>query len=157
MQDQLSLGQTYSVKTMFRSAADPNNNTVYPTVPAYHNVSHRCEPTHVEGQCTAEQVPSRWRSRREPILETDDTDPCPLTQKQLAARQAISKELPPFSGKPEEWPIFLSSFTNTTAMCGFTDAENAVRLQKSLTGKAYDAVKSSLMHPSNVKGVLATL
>lgn len=90
-------------------------------------------------------------------IEEDPDDPCPLTRKQLAARQAISKDLPNFSGNPEDWPMFFSSYTNSTAMCGFTDAENAARLQKSLTGKAYDAVKSRLLHPSNVKGVIATL
>ncbi|XP_055622946.1 uncharacterized protein LOC129766440 [Toxorhynchites rutilus septentrionalis] len=82
---------------------------------------------------------------------------CPITKKQLAARQAIPRDLPSFSGNPEDWPIFLSSFTNTTVMCGYTDAENAIRLQKCLTGKAYEAVKSRLMYPSNVKGVIDTL
>lgn len=84
-------------------------------------------------------------------------NPCPLSTKQIAARQAISKELPLFSGKPDEWPIFLSAFTNTTTMCGYTDGENTARLQKCLSGKAYDAVKSLLMHPANVNRVISTL
>ncbi|XP_058816141.1 uncharacterized protein LOC131679426 [Topomyia yanbarensis] len=79
------------------------------------------------------------------------------TRAQLAARQAISRDLPTFSGNPEDWPIFLSSFNSTTAMCGFTMDENIIRLQKSLKGRAYEAVKSRLMHPSNVPGVMATL
>ncbi|XP_065078253.1 uncharacterized protein LOC135701397 [Ochlerotatus camptorhynchus] len=42
-------------------------------------------------------------------------------------------------------------------MCGFTEDENIVRLQKSLKGRAYDAVKSRLMHSGNVPGILSTL
>ncbi|XP_065076509.1 uncharacterized protein LOC135700047 [Ochlerotatus camptorhynchus] len=42
-------------------------------------------------------------------------------------------------------------------MCGFTDEENIVRLQRSLKGRAYEAVKCLLMHPSNVNGVMSTL
>lgn len=90
-------------------------------------------------------------------LPVNRRDDLALTHKQLAARQAISKELPTFSGNPDEWPLFLSSFNNTTAMCGFSDTENIIRLQKSLKGRAYDAVKSRLMHPANVNGVMATL
>ncbi|KXJ74354.1 hypothetical protein RP20_CCG013868 [Aedes albopictus] len=79
------------------------------------------------------------------------------TRAQLAARQAISKDLPMFCGNPEDWPIFLSSFNSTTSMCGFTNDENIIRLQRSLKGRAYDAVKSQLMHPANVPGVMGTL
>ncbi|XP_055622791.1 uncharacterized protein LOC129766295 [Toxorhynchites rutilus septentrionalis] len=80
-----------------------------------------------------------------------------LSRSQIAARQAVSKDLPTFSGNPEEWPIFLSMFNSTTAMCGFTEEENLVRLQRSLKGKAYEAVKCRLMHPGNVQGVMDTL
>ncbi|XP_062557407.1 uncharacterized protein LOC134222278 [Armigeres subalbatus] len=84
-------------------------------------------------------------------------DPFQLSRSQIAARQAVSKDLPPFSGNPEDWPIFLSMFNSTTAMCGFTEEENIVRLQKSLKGKAYEAVKYRLMHPGNVQGIMNTL
>ncbi|XP_065073869.1 uncharacterized protein LOC135697938 [Ochlerotatus camptorhynchus] len=80
-----------------------------------------------------------------------------LTRKQLAARQAISKDLPQFSGNPEDWPLFIATFNNTTAMCGFTNDENIFRLQKSLRGRAFEVVKSRLVHPANVPGVLKTL
>ncbi|XP_062704081.1 uncharacterized protein LOC134286482 [Aedes albopictus] len=89
--------------------------------------------------------------------EDEAADPYPITRKQLAARQAISKDLPTFSGDPEEWPLFLSTFTSTTTLCGFTNDENIVRLQRSLKGRAYEAVKSRLLHPSNVSGVMSTL
>lgn len=31
---------------------------------------------------------------------------------QIAARQVIPRELPPFSGNPQDWPLFYSSFQN---------------------------------------------
>ncbi|XP_062711580.1 uncharacterized protein LOC134289580 [Aedes albopictus] len=80
-----------------------------------------------------------------------------LTHNQVAARQAISRELPIFDGSPEEWPLFYSTFNSTTEMCGYTQEENLIRLQKGLKGKAYDAVKCRLMHPANVPGIIATL
>lgn len=90
------------------------------------------------------------------VMDEDD-DQFQLSRSQIAARQAVSKDLPTFAGNPEEWPIFLSMFNSTTAMCGFTEEENLVRLQKSLKGRAYEAVKCRLMHPGNVKGIVDTL
>ncbi|XP_065090559.1 uncharacterized protein LOC135711619 [Ochlerotatus camptorhynchus] len=87
----------------------------------------------------------------------DDDDQFQLSRSQVAARQAVSKDLPTFSGNPEEWPVFISMYNRTTTMCGFTEDENIVRLQKSLKGRAYDAVKSRLMHSGNVPGILSTL
>ncbi|XP_058816727.1 uncharacterized protein LOC131680008 [Topomyia yanbarensis] len=80
-----------------------------------------------------------------------------LNRSQIAARHAVSKELPLFSGDAEEWPIFYSTFNSTTTMCGYTNEENVVRLQKCLKGRALEAVKCRLLHPSNVPGILATL
>ncbi|XP_058840055.1 uncharacterized protein LOC131695549, partial [Topomyia yanbarensis] len=88
-------------------------------------------------------------------VEEDDINN--LTRSQVVARQAVSRELPTFSGAPEEWPLFLSSFTTTTNMCGYTPEENLVRLQKCLTSKAHEAVKCTLMHPSNVHRIISTL
>lgn len=42
-------------------------------------------------------------------------------------------------------------------MCGFTNEENLIRLQKSLEGKAYETARSLLMHPSNVPAIMRTL
>ncbi|XP_058122885.1 uncharacterized protein LOC131264632 [Anopheles coustani] len=80
-----------------------------------------------------------------------------LNQSQLLARQGGSKELPPFSGRPEEWAIFIASYESSTDMCGYTDEENMLRLQKALSGKALDAVRSRLLHPANLKSVIETL
>ncbi|XP_062703974.1 uncharacterized protein LOC134286379 [Aedes albopictus] len=80
-----------------------------------------------------------------------------LNKSQIAARHAVPKELPIFTGEPEEWPLFFASFENTTHLCGFTAEENMVRLQKCLKGKALEAVKCQLLHPSNLDQVIATL
>ncbi|XP_062714275.1 uncharacterized protein LOC134291033 [Aedes albopictus] len=78
-------------------------------------------------------------------------------QQQLSARQVVPKELPVFSGCPEEWPLFVSSFRNSTAMCGYSQAENLMRLQKCLKGRALEAVRSNLLLPSSVPKVMETL
>ncbi|XP_058816130.1 uncharacterized protein LOC131679416 [Topomyia yanbarensis] len=97
--------------------------------------------------------------RDSPRKEFDFESPnvCLLTRSQLAARQAVSKDLPSFDGNPEDWPVFVSSFNRTTEMCGFTNEENILRLQKSLKGRAYEAVRSQLLHSSNVMDVISTL
>ncbi|XP_065087108.1 uncharacterized protein LOC135708862 [Ochlerotatus camptorhynchus] len=94
------------------------------------------------------------RSTPRQMPSDDDNN---LTRNQVAARQAVSRELPQFSGTPEEWPLFYSTFTTTTTMCGYTQEENLIRLQKCLKGKAYEAVKCRLMHPANVMGIISTL
>lgn len=80
-----------------------------------------------------------------------------LTRQHIAARQAMPKELPCFSGRPEEWPLFISAFEGSTRTCGFSPDENLIRLQKALKGKALDAVRSRLMLPTCVPAVIETL
>ncbi|XP_058811282.1 uncharacterized protein LOC131676179 [Topomyia yanbarensis] len=87
---------------------------------------------------------------------SDDTA-CVLNRSQIAARQAVSKDLPDFSGNPEDWPLFFSMFNSSTQMCGFSNEENMLRLRKCLKGRALEAVRCRLLHPSNVAGVLSTL
>ncbi|XP_055622973.1 uncharacterized protein LOC129766466 [Toxorhynchites rutilus septentrionalis] len=79
------------------------------------------------------------------------------TNAQLAARQVMPKELPKFTGEPQDWPMFISSFINSTEVCGYTDAENLARLQRSLGGNALEAVRSRLLLPASVPYVLETL
>ncbi|XP_053698719.1 uncharacterized protein LOC128745665 [Sabethes cyaneus] len=79
------------------------------------------------------------------------------TQQQLAARQSLAKELPRFSGDPSEWPIFISNYHYTTEACGFSQAENMLRLQRCLTGPALDTVRSRLVLPAAVPQVMETL
>ncbi|XP_055643771.1 uncharacterized protein LOC129779977 [Toxorhynchites rutilus septentrionalis] len=79
------------------------------------------------------------------------------TPSQLAARQVMPRDLPTFSGNPVDWPIFISSFINTTQVCGYSSAENLSRIQRCLKGAAYEAVKSRLLLPETVPQVLNTL
>ncbi|XP_058816404.1 uncharacterized protein LOC131679685 [Topomyia yanbarensis] len=80
-----------------------------------------------------------------------------LNRSQLAARQAVPKELPDFNGDPEDWPLFWSMFNSSTQMCGFSNEENMLRLRKCLKGQALESVRCRLLHPSNVTGVMSTL
>ncbi|XP_055615196.1 uncharacterized protein LOC129761499 [Toxorhynchites rutilus septentrionalis] len=138
--------------------SDPVSQQPRPELNPSHPICHpNSDPrASFQPQCTQSNHQGSERSNQNDRDE-EHYDPCPLTRKQLAARQAISRDLPMFSGNPEEWPLFLSTFNSTTMMCGFTDEENIVRLQRSLKGRAYEAVKCRLMHPSNVTGVISTL
>lgn len=53
--------------------------------------------------------------------------------------------------------MFITSFEQSTAACGFSNAENLVRLQRCLTGHAREAVRSRLLLPANVPHVVETL
>uniref|UniRef100_A0A8W7Q0V0 PHD-type domain-containing protein n=1 Tax=Anopheles coluzzii TaxID=1518534 RepID=A0A8W7Q0V0_ANOCL len=55
-----------------------------------------------------------------------------ITRSQASARQAGAGKLPTFSGNPEEWGMFISTFEETMQLCGFTDRENVNRLQHAL-------------------------
>ena len=87
-----------------------------------------------------------------------DTDVQAHAVDKIAARQsAANTRLPTFSGKPEEWPAFISIYRSTTATCGFTNAENVQRLQSCLKGTARDAVQLMLTVPENVDLAIRTL
>ena len=75
----------------------------------------------------------------------------------FVARQSVVKDLPKFSGDPAEWPMFIHQYRDSTRECHFTDSENLARLQRSLSGRARDAVQSMLVLPSKVPDVLKTL
>ncbi|XP_055600813.1 uncharacterized protein LOC129749764 [Uranotaenia lowii] len=94
-----------------------------------------------------------------PTQPTDcgENDICLLNKSQLAARQALAKDLPEFDGSSEDWPLFISTFNSSTQMCGFTNEENMLRLRKCLRGRAFEAVRSRLLHPDHVTSVMSTL
>ncbi|XP_075167473.1 uncharacterized protein LOC142239564 [Haematobia irritans] len=79
------------------------------------------------------------------------------TPEQVAARHAIPKQLPTFNGDPEEWPLFICSFENSTSVAGFSNEENLIRLQTALKGKAREIVKSKLLLPQMVPEIIETL
>lgn len=81
----------------------------------------------------------------------------PTAYMQIAARQVTGKDLPEFNGNPEDWPMFIRTYEETTNACGFTDVENLVRFQKCLRGIARETVRSRLMMPAGVPHVIKTL
>ncbi|XP_058817784.1 uncharacterized protein LOC131681093 [Topomyia yanbarensis] len=76
---------------------------------------------------------------------------------QLASRRVMARDLPEFDGKPEDWPIFISQYNVTTQNCGFSNAENLIRLQRCLKGHARESVRSRLLLPESVPNVIETL
>ncbi|XP_037929022.1 uncharacterized protein LOC119663485, partial [Teleopsis dalmanni] len=80
-----------------------------------------------------------------------------LMIEQINARHVVPRDLPIFTGKPEEWPLFYSSFSNSTRLCGFSEDENLLRLQRALKGKALEYVSSRLMIPALVPEIMSTL
>ncbi|XP_052895761.1 uncharacterized protein LOC128302949 [Anopheles moucheti] len=40
------------------------------------------------------------------------------SRRQVAARQVLGKDVPHFNGNPEDWPIFISMFEESTKTCG---------------------------------------
>ncbi|XP_062544813.1 uncharacterized protein LOC134211695 [Armigeres subalbatus] len=96
-----------------------------------------------------------------PQLFAQGQNPAPLLQRasheQLIARQVMPRDLPEFSGDPEDWPIFLSSFNHSTLACGYSHIENLSRLQRSLKGNALKAVRFYLLSPESVPDVIKTL
>ncbi|XP_055612959.1 uncharacterized protein LOC129759515 [Uranotaenia lowii] len=79
------------------------------------------------------------------------------TPSQLAARQVIARDLPIFSGDPEDWPVFISHYTTSTLACGYNPVENLTRLQRCLKGVALESVRSSLLLPDLVPEIIDTL
>jgi hypothetical protein len=77
--------------------------------------------------------------------------------RKFLARQTIGKDLPHFSGSPEEWPCFLAEYNQTTEACGFSKVENMSRLRKCLKGKAKETVQAALAVPDNVDEVMDML
>ncbi|XP_062702014.1 uncharacterized protein LOC134285397 [Aedes albopictus] len=79
------------------------------------------------------------------------------TKAQLAARNGISQKLPTFSGKLEEWPLFIGSYRASNEACGYSNVENLVRLQESLRGQALESVRGQLLFPKTVPNVISKL
>ncbi|XP_055584715.1 uncharacterized protein LOC129737580 [Uranotaenia lowii] len=84
------------------------------------------------------------------------TSPNP-TRSQIASRQVYPKTLPKFSGRPQDWPTFISAYEQANRSCGFNHAENLVRLQEALEGRAKDLVRNRLLLPENVPSIIEKL
>ena len=109
---------------------------------------------------------SSQHSNFQPVANEPQFLPTPLgygglvqtpTAAQISARQVIPKELPSFDGNPEDWPLFISNFKNSTEIGGYSHGENLMRLQACLRGRAKELVKSKLLIPSMVPEIIQTL
>ncbi|XP_017476475.1 PREDICTED: uncharacterized protein LOC108366556 [Rhagoletis zephyria] len=78
-------------------------------------------------------------------------------QPQMSCQSRKLQDLPEFCGKPEEWPIFFTAFTESTAVYGYSYFENNLRLQKCLKGEVRETIKSLLIHPNNVNIIIEQL
>lgn len=66
-------------------------------------------------------------------------------------------ELPEFNGLPEQWPVFIAAFNQSTEAFGYSALQNTFRLQKCLKGEAREAVEFLLINPDNVNELIQTL
>jgi hypothetical protein len=73
------------------------------------------------------------------------------------ARQTGARDLPQFNGDPLDWRIFKARFAQSTNVCKLSNAENALRLQRALTGRAKEAVSDMLVDPDNVPEIMEML
>ncbi|XP_036339784.1 transcriptional regulatory protein AlgP-like [Rhagoletis pomonella] len=67
------------------------------------------------------------------------------------------QDLPEFGGLAEDWPQFITAFTQSTSAYGYTDLENNQRLQKCFKGEARETVKSLLIYPNHVSAIIEHL
>ncbi|XP_052901567.1 uncharacterized protein LOC128309229 [Anopheles moucheti] len=86
----------------------------------------------------------------------DQTAPAKALQKAnkagiTAFANGLKKEQHQTIVMSEQWPLFISSYEHSTAICGYSDYENLLRLQKALKGAALEAVSSLLLLPSGLK------
>ncbi|XP_065355454.1 uncharacterized protein LOC135949918 [Calliphora vicina] len=119
-----------------------------------HNSTNQCGPTTSSGFLSShtqlqlqmleeeKELQRKYLEKKYSILSQGDP-----TASQIAARQVIPKELPNFDGNPEDWPLFISNYKNSTEIAGYTDGENLMRLQSCLRGRAKELVKSKLLIP----------
>lgn len=75
------------------------------------------------------------------------------------ARQSAShvKDLPSFSGAPEEWLLCYAQFKSSAKFYGYSDEENINRLLRSLRGEARESVYALLLNAYNLSTIIDTL
>lgn len=91
-----------------------------------------------------------------PLIAKNQNTATPTASK-VMMRQSIAKDLPPFSGRAEEWYPFLASFKNTAKLGGYSDAETVERLRRCLRGTALNAVQSLLTSEDSLPSIMKIL
>ncbi|XP_055590290.1 uncharacterized protein LOC129742417 [Uranotaenia lowii] len=120
---------------------------------------HRNLPASTPAQCiSSDEENSVFRAYRSARRERSTRrEPEGPTRSQIAARQVYPRTLPKFSGRPQEWPAFISAYEQANRSCGFNNDENLVRIQEALQGKALETVRNRLLEPENVPAVIERL
>ncbi|XP_062712088.1 uncharacterized protein LOC134289722 [Aedes albopictus] len=138
-----------------RSESSPKLSVINDFVPEQRNLvgrAERGEEPEDDGQCFRQESPSFAGS----VARSVPREVGP-TAEQLSARQIWPKKLPSFSGDPEDWPLFYSSYETGNTACGFSNIENLIRLRECLRGPAREAVLTKLMFPHSVPSIIETL
>uniref|UniRef100_A0A182S0D3 Peptidase A2 domain-containing protein n=1 Tax=Anopheles funestus TaxID=62324 RepID=A0A182S0D3_ANOFN len=86
------------------------------------------------------------------IADVEDLSPA-----QFAARKVVNKKLPKYRGEPDRWPLFYSSYINSSKACGYSNIENLTRLIECLEGEAMEAVQGYLIRPESVPEAIEVL
>lgn len=66
-------------------------------------------------------------------------------------------DLPEFNGQPEEWPVFIAAYHQSTQAFGYGPLQNLFRLQKCLKGEASNTVRHLLTDPLYIEAILDEL
>lgn len=103
-----------------------------------------------------QEIEAPFQLRGRPTLQGNQPVLGPTPQ-QISARHGVRKQLPKFGGNPSQWPMFMTNYTESTRVCGFTTSENLVRLQDALEGRARSLVEGLLKRPEDVPNIIETL
>lgn len=142
--------------SLLRSQMMSANRDVYPSEPLYQN-RRDVDSESQDDSSSQNSIPASFEYNSSVDKVQIPVGGSVLTHQQICARQVISPDLPIFTGNPEDWPVFYSQYKNTTLACGYSDAENLVRLQRCIKGKALEYVRSRLLLPKLVPKVIETL
>ncbi|XP_062542311.1 uncharacterized protein LOC134210280 [Armigeres subalbatus] len=107
---------------------------------------------------TAEEDPTTYSEESDGSIEETERKLTKISKRKSSQYgSGISRKLPTFSGKPEEWPLFYGTYQASNEACGYSDVENLVRLQECLKGPALEMVRGQLLLPKSVPKVIAKL
>ena len=111
-----------------------------------------------ESHCKVE----RWLHVKEPSVQmstsavmTTAVQKLADTLKDAIQPDSLRKQLPVFSGKVDEWPMFYSAYEKTVN--SFSEEDNLIRLRKCLEGDAFKMVKPLFVSSKNLSSIIKTL
>jgi hypothetical protein len=138
--------------------AKSTSNVLEDSVPVFENGDKmNVVPLPLQSTNSCDSVVQALLRQTEALTEVVKSGGNSASNGKFLARQSAGRELAEFSGRPEQWPQFISDFKRTMESCGFTDSENMTRLRKCLKGKALDAVRSLMVCPENLPKIMSRL